>query len=81
MGGRGGGVRGGGGGGYDHVTQTNRSPAIYGGFLLVYTQHVAFDVQQHEARSQVVMTFANMPETLLFTAFLSCFYAMLQEDA
>ena len=42
------------------------NPAIYGVFACLHKCRRMFDVQQHEAQSQVFLTFANLPKTLLF---------------
>ena len=56
------------------LPKPTQHPAIDGIFAYLYNMcRRMFDVQQHEARSQVFTTFANMPKTLLCTAF-SPFY-------
>ena len=53
---------------YTNQTKTN---AICGVFACLYNmRRRMFDVQQDEAESQVFMTFANMPKTVLLAAFL-----------
>ena len=48
-----------------------QNPTIYGIFACLYNMcSRMFDVQQREVRSQVFMTVANMPKTLLFAASL-----------
>ena len=47
--------------------------------LCLFIRHVQedvclFDVQQHEARSQMFMTFASMPKALVFTELLPLYY-------
>ena len=51
-----------------------QNPTSYGVFACLYNMcRRMFDVQQHEARSQVFVTSANMPKTLLFAASLLLF--------